>query len=269
MGEFAGYDPWTLVLGLGAGLVCGFLNTAASSGSAVSLPILLMIGLDPLVANATNRVPVLIGALSGAASFQRKGKLVWPLFFKTAGPLTIGSIAGAAVAEVLPGRDLGLIITAAVLVALILLFTKLRQAIDNSTSTNARFHWREFALFTFIGAWLGFIVLDGATYLLLALVLVVGLPLVQANALKTALLIPSTLIAMSVFAWKGHIDWTIGAIMALGSVGGGMLGAKVAASERARGWVFRLLVIVIVAELFHLLTHYLGSDVIARITGTT
>jgi uncharacterized protein len=53
------YDVWSLVLGVAAGLACGFLNTAASSGSPVSLPILMMIGLDPISANATNCVPVL------------------------------------------------------------------------------------------------------------------------------------------------------------------------------------------------------------------
>jgi uncharacterized protein len=61
------YDIWPLVLGVGAGRACGFLNTAASSGSAVSLPVLMTIGLDPISANATNRVPVLIGALSALA----------------------------------------------------------------------------------------------------------------------------------------------------------------------------------------------------------
>jgi hypothetical protein len=29
----SGYDPMQLALGLAAGLACGFLNTAASSGS--------------------------------------------------------------------------------------------------------------------------------------------------------------------------------------------------------------------------------------------
>ncbi len=67
-----GYDVWSWLLGLGAGLACGFLNTAASSGSAVSLPILLMIGLDPIAANATNRIPVLIGALAATMSFHRR-----------------------------------------------------------------------------------------------------------------------------------------------------------------------------------------------------
>jgi len=170
-----GYDIWSLLLGFGAGLACGFLNTAASAGSAVSLPILMMIGLDPVSANATNRIPVLIGALSATARFHQRKALPWEVALKVSLPVMMGGLIGAGLAEVLPGRDLALIITAAVLVALVLLFTKLKQAIESATSEPARYGVREFLLFTGIGVWLGFIVLDGATYLLLALTLAVGL----------------------------------------------------------------------------------------------
>src|SRR5919198_5594284 len=87
------YDIWSLVLGVGAGLACGFLNTAASSGSAVSLPILMMIGLDPISANATNRVPVLIGAVSATASFYHRKALPWALAVKVSLPVLIGDLA--------------------------------------------------------------------------------------------------------------------------------------------------------------------------------
>jgi uncharacterized protein len=265
-----GYDIWSLLLGFGAGLACGFLNTAASAGSAVSLPILMMIGLDPVSANATNRIPVLIGALSATARFhQRKAlpwevalkvslpvPLPWEVALKVSLPVMMGGLIGAGSAEVLPGRDLALIITAAVLVALVLLFTKLKQAIESATSEPARYGVREFLLFTAIGVWLGFIVLDGATYLLLALTLAVGLPFIQANAVKSAVLVPTTIVAMLVFAFKGNIDWALGAIMGAGSIAGGVLGAQWAMSPQARKWVFWLLVLVICAELVHLLIHY-------------
>ena len=254
-----GYDLWAILLGLGAGFACGFLNTAASSGSAVSLPILMMIGLDPVSANGTNRIPVLIGALSATWSFHQKKALLWALAVKVSLPVAIGGLIGAGFAEILPGRDLALVITAAVLVALVLLFTKLKQAIESATAQDVRYGTREFAVFVGIGIWLGFIVLDGATYMLLALTLVVGLPLVHANAIKSAALVPTTLVAMAVFAYKGNIDWTIGAVMAVGSIAGAVLGARLATSPAARKWVFRLLVIVICAELVHLTTHYVFS----------
>ena len=80
-----GYDLWTLLLGLGAGLACGFLNTAASSGSAVSLPSWMLMGLDPISANATNRMPVLIGGVSklkqASADTHRYGWREAAIFF--------------------------------------------------------------------------------------------------------------------------------------------------------------------------------------------
>src|SRR5580765_6097039 len=92
----------SLAIGLGAGLICSFLNTVASSGSAVSLPILMSIGLSPLMANATNRVPVLVGALSAAAQFWRRGHVPVLLAFKVCVPVTVGAALGALSAEHLP-----------------------------------------------------------------------------------------------------------------------------------------------------------------------
>ena len=254
--HLAGHDLLALILGTAAGLACGFLNTMASSGSAVSLPILMMIGLDPVTANATNRMPVLVAAISATISFHRGGHLDWNLFWRISLPVTGGALLGAALAEVLPGRYLALIITAAVLVAFVLLFTRLKQAIDRAETHPIRLGRREALMFFGIGIWLGFIVLDGATYMLLALVLVVGLPLVRANALKSAVLIPTAVVAMGVFAAKGNVDWTLGAVMAVGSVAGGLIGARWAASTGGRTWVFRILVAVIAGELVHLVLHY-------------
>jgi hypothetical protein len=254
-----GTDIWALVLGVAAGLACGFLNTAASSGSAVSLPILLLIGIDPVSANATNRVPVLVAAIAGTAGFHRKGAILWDLAIKVSLPVTIGALPGAVLAEIIPGRDLALIITAAIIVAFILLFAKLKQAIERAAASEQRYGIREFAIFVLIGAWLGFIVIDGATYMLLALVLAVGLPLVQANGIKNFVLIPTTILALAYFASHGHVNWTIGAIMSLGAVAGGVLGAHVATSEYARQWVFYLLVAILLAEIVHLILHY-GFD---------
>ena len=222
----------------------------------MSLPILMMVGLDPVTANATNRIPVLVGALSATRSFHKAGAMPWKLALQVAAPVTLGAILGALLAEWIPGRDLALVITGAVLLALVLLFTKLKAAIESAAERQVRFGPREIALFFGIGVWLGFIVLDGATYLLLALTLVVGLPLVKANAIKSALLAPTAVVALLIFAAKGNVDWKLGAVMAVGSIAGGLLGAKLATSPIARVWVFRLLVVVIVGELAHLALHY-------------
>lgn len=58
-----------ILIAIIGGFVGGFMNTVASSGTAVTLPLLLLMGLSPGVANATNRVPVFLGLLISTIAF--------------------------------------------------------------------------------------------------------------------------------------------------------------------------------------------------------
>ena len=250
-------SPLTPFLAVSAGLACGFLNTVASSGSAVSLPMLIFSGLDPVSANATNRIPVLIGSISSAFSIHRQKAMPWAMVIKAGIPASLGALLGAVLAEMIPSRQFGLLITAAVLVALALLFTRLRQMIESASTGEPRFGLRERVVLFVVGLWLGLIVLDGATYLLLALTLLVGLNLGHANAVKTALLAPTTAISMLIFSYKGDIHWGLGALMGLGSMAGGMLGARLAIGPKAKKVVVPLLAVILGGEVIHLAWHYL------------
>lgn len=255
------YDPLQLMLGLAAGFFCGFLNTAASSGSVVSLPILIFLGLDPMTANATNRLPVLIGAASGALDFAGRKSLPWRPAFRIAVPTTFGSLIGAGIAEIVPRQDMGMVVTAAVLLAMLLLFKNIKKAIEQAQTAEVRLGVRELGLFFGCGVWLGFIVLGGATCMLLILTLVVGLDLAHANAVRAAALVPVTLVAMLVFAAHGDINWVLGGILGLGSIAGGILGARLSLSAGAKRYVFVLLVAAISAELAQLAWHYIFKAV--------
>ena len=252
-----GYDPLDLALGLGAGFFCGFLNTAASSGSVVSLPIMIFLGLDPMTANATNRLPVLIGAASGALDFAARKAMPWRIAFKIAVPTTAGSLIGAGFAYVVPRGDMGMVVTGAVLFALLILFKNIKKAIESVEAETVHLGWREIALFFGTGIWLGFIVLGGATCMLMILTLMVGLGLPRANAVRAATLVPVTLVAMAVFAAQGDINWVLGGVLGLGSVAGGVAGARLSLSASAKRYVFVLLVVAISAELVQLAWHYI------------
>ena len=251
MDTIATVVPYVMVL-LIAGIACGFINTLASSGSAISLPMLLTLGLPALAANATNRLPVLFGSLMALRTFQKEGKMDWPAAWKIVLPATLGSAAGVYLAETLHNRQLGLIITAAVLVALLLLFTKLKEALAKDYHRAPRITGLGLFVLSFVGVWLGFIVLDGATYLLLF-----GYDLPHANALKVFLLVATTLVPITLFARAGNIWWTEGILLSVGSLLGGHFGAKLSSHEKARTWVFRILVAVIFLELIHLAIQYL------------
>jgi uncharacterized membrane protein YfcA len=53
------------------GLVAGFINTLAGSGSLLSLPMLILLGLPANVANGTNRVGVTMQNIVAVATFCR------------------------------------------------------------------------------------------------------------------------------------------------------------------------------------------------------
>jgi uncharacterized protein len=99
-------------------------------------------------------------------------------------------------------------------------------------------------------------VLDGATYLLLVLILLFRFDLPRANALKVLLLVTTTLVPIALFAQRGDIWWKEGLLLSAGSILGGYLGARLSARPQARLWVFRVLVAVILLELADLGVHY-------------
>jgi uncharacterized protein len=99
-------------------------------------------------------------------------------------------------------------------------------------------------------------VLDSAAYMLLGLVVVVGYDLIRANAIKSLFLLWISLASLAVFAAKGEIDWRVGLWLSAGSVVGSWAGGLLATKEWAKVWVFRLLLVVILAEILQLLHRF-------------
>lgn len=249
--------PIELVIAAFGGFLCGFLNTVASSGSAVTLPLLVFMGLSPIVANATNRVPVVVAAFIATISFLRAKVIDWKIAIKILIPTVLGSIVGAEFVDTLPQENIKLLISVAVLLAFLLLFSGLKKILQKEFEEVARVRLIENIILFLVGFWLGLIVLDGATYLLLALIVFVRLPLVKANAYKNLVLFVTSAIALSVFARNGEVNWEIGGIMAVGAVLGGLIGARFALNPIAKVWTFRFLVIIISLELVHIGMQYI------------
>lgn len=250
-------QSWILLLG--SGIVCGFLNAAASSGSAITLPLLLALGLPPAVANGTNRLPVLVGMVTAFWSFQRGGLIPWPFVLRLLPAFLLPALAGAAVASFLSMQAIRLLVHGAVILALLLLMLKPQRwlrdghplALDARPTTPLQ--W----VMAFVGLWTGLIVLDSATYLLISLVLIAGLSLRQASAVKVVLIGLATLISLAVFAFRGDVDWFASFPLMLGSALGGRLGAALVLGPAARTWIYRLLLLALSLEIVSMLWSHL------------
>lgn len=235
--------PQAWALFLVGGVLSGFLNAAASSGSAITLPLLLSLGLPPAVANGTNRMGVLVGFVTAFCRFQRAGAITWKLCLRLL-PLFLGmALLGAALAAALPMPAIRQLIEAALLVAFALVLLRPHRWLRESSRPGAeeRPSALVWLLMAAVGFWSGLIVLDAATYLLVGLVVVGGVALPRANAAKVVLIGAATLVSVAVFLVRGEIDWFASLPLMLGSALGGWLGAALALGPRAKLWIYRLL----------------------------
>ena len=234
----------------GAGLA--FANTLASAGSALSLPVLLAFGLAPELANGTNRVAVLTGAVAAMVSFMRAGRIQWPIVRPLMVVAAVGAVIGAAISEVVSPKSMHLAIMGALLVAMALLAIKPSRWLVDSAASKPRVGPVQLLLIFAISIWAGFIVLDGMTYLLMALALSVGFDVTSANAAKAAIAVSIASVSLVVLALGGNVLWGVATPLSVGAVCGGLIAARLALYPAAARWIYRLLVLIIVGEFVQL-----------------
>ena len=243
-------DALILIL---TGVAAAFLNTAASSGSAVSLPIMIMIGVEPVAANASNRLPIVIGCATAVWTFHRAGHLPWPDAVRFAVPVAIGAGAGASLASVFDDMHTTNLVLVAVVAAVLILFANPSKWLSaDRTDQPPNRGPLVLILMGFVGMWAGLIAIDSGTYSLAVLVLLAKFPIREANAIKVTTLGIAALVSLVVFSGNGDIDWRVASLLAVGSIAGAFLGARLALGPHAAKWVFRLLILVLGLEVVHL-----------------
>ena len=229
-----------------AGAFGGFLNTVASSGSAVTLPIMIFLGLGPMMANSTNRVPVVVGLAVAVWKYHRSGQLPWGEGLKLALPTVAGAIIGTLLAASLDDGKTGYLTTFAVLAAMLLVLLNPSKWLNANQSSQTKNSGPLVlgALFV-VGIWTGLIVLDSGTYFLAVLVLLAHYPLREANAIKVLTMALPSLMAVIIFAAKGEINWHWAIPLSIGGIFGSLIGARLSLGPNANRWIFWMLVLVL------------------------
>ncbi len=200
------------------GILTGFINTLSGSGSLISLPILMFIGLPPHVANGTNRVGILMQNLVGTGNYHRQGLLDIPMGIRVAIPAILGAITGAYVVSGLSARAVEVSVAVILLIMLIPLMLKPKQWLEGKDMSGvAHNKLLRYLIFFVVGVYGGFIQAGVGIFLLSALVLNAGYDLVKANALKVFINLIFTPFALGVFVWQGHVDWGVGLVLAVGN----------------------------------------------------
>lgn len=238
---------------IAAGFGCGFINTLAGSGSLITLPLLIFLGLPANVANGTNRVGVLIQNMVAVGSFRQKRVLDLRGALMLAAPAAIGSLIGAQIAVNLDEQMMRRTIGALMVAMLIIILARPKRWLEGRPEAlQERPGWGQLLLFFAIGIYGGFIQAGVGIFLLAGLVLSVGYDLVRANAVKVLIIFIFTIFALVIFVLNDQVLWSIGLLLAAGNAVGGWIAARLAV-ERGAVFVRWLLIAVIVVSSAELL----------------
>ena len=232
-------------------LIAGFIDAIAGGGGLLTVPAMLLAGLSPVQAIATNKLQGTFGVLSSTITFWRAGRIERNAMLPLSLGAFIGSIIGALVVSSLPTAPLRAIVP--FLLLGLALYVLLSPKLDD-VSRVARLGLGAFGASagTLIGFYDGFFGPGAGTFYLMALVILCALPMVSAVAHTKLMNLASNLGALLFFLSAGHVLIVPGMAMGLAAAIGAYLGARTTLRIGA-GIVRPLVVIVSIAMAIRLM----------------
>lgn len=248
----------TLLLLVVAGFTAGWVDAVVGGGGLVQLPSLALSfpGAAPVQLIATNQLVSFCGTTTSAITLFRR---VRP-DVRTAVPLAwwafCGSALGAALASYIPRSAFNPIILAVLLI--VGAITVLRPALGTVTKVRwhgARHHVVAALCGFLIGVYNGTLGPGAGSFMVFALVGVLGYGFLEASAKAKIANLAFNLAALTVFIPQGAVAWHVALPMGVANLVGGYLGARTAV---AKGAPFIRSVFVVVVGIF---TVRIGLDI--------
>lgn len=206
-----------------AGIIAGFINTFAGSGTAINYFLFDMLGMPISMSNGTVRLGVIMQSLANTLQFYKNGQLDIAKGLFISIPVTLGSLIGAEIAINIDLHIFERVIGLLLLFMIFLLFYNPDRWIKGKqqlSSSKARF-WHLIVYFA-IGIYGGFIHIGVGVFLMVALVWISGYNLVKAAALKMLLVFIYTPFVFVIFAVNGQVEYLLGFITGVGYMLGGI-----------------------------------------------
>ena len=210
------------------GLVAGTANTIAGAGSLLTFPTLLATGLSPLSANVTNCIGLVPGSASGAWGMRELLADQRRVLVRLCLWVALGSLLGAVLLLALPGAAFDLVVPVLVGLAgllvlaqpLVLRLTRRAEGSPASAATGPST--------AAVGIYSGYFGAAQGVLLVGVLGVLAPAPLRQLNAVKNVLAVAANSTAGLVYAVVAPVEWGAALLLAVGSLLGGPLGARLA-----------------------------------------
>jgi uncharacterized membrane protein YfcA len=247
----------TLLLIVVAGFAAGWVDAVVGGGGLIQLPAMLLVpGISPVQALATNKMGSIFGTATSAVTYYRRVRPDLRTALPMAAIALAGSFGGAVLAATLPASVFKPVIVAA-LVA-VALFTALRPSVGELTRLRHDGR-RHYVVACAIGAVIGFY--DGligpgtGSFLIIGLVSAMGYAFLEASAKAKIVNMATNAGALLFFLPHGSLLWGLGLVLGLANMAGGYLGARTAVKQGSR--FIRVVFLTVVGALIL----KLGSDI--------
>lgn len=251
-----------LLLLLGSGLVAGAIDSIAGGGGLITLPTLSLAVGQGVDAIATNKIVGSAGALMALLVYMRRNPVPWRIGLEFSFWIMLGSTCGSNLTPYLPKSLFPWFLLATYPVILWTVWEKdiwIREGAREAQPRKRhgllepRLMLAGLACGFYDGMWGP----GGGTFMLLALLLVVRLPLMPAVVASKLANTVSASTALIVYGTRGHVHVTTGVLMAAGMCAGAFIGASLA-TKRASTVVRPVLAFVAtLLVLKNVLGHYL------------
>lgn len=207
------------------GVFTSFINVISGGGSALVLPILIMMGMDAATANGTNRVAILALTASAVLSMQKNNVSDFKFSSKMSLFTLPGVILGALYAQYVSTESfkdiLGWVIF--MIIGFMILPDKIRKKIINNLSQYPKLIY---VSMLFVGFYGGFLQVGVGFILMLFLQSFLDIDLVKVNMHKVFIILIYTIPALIIFWINDNIQWIPGIILAVGNAIGAWWSAK-------------------------------------------
>jgi uncharacterized membrane protein YfcA len=230
-------QPWEAGAVLLAGVAAGAINAVVGSGTLITFPTLLALGFPPVTANVSNNLGLVLGNLSGAWGYRRELSGQRGTVLRLLPLSVVGAVAGALLLLWLPQSAFEAIVPVLIGLSLVLVVTQPwigarlaeRRARPGAPDGPVEPGPVAMAGVAAAGVYGGYFGAAQGVLLVGLLGSVLARPLQTVNGIKNVLSTAVNGVAAAVFivVAPDRISWPVVALIAVGSILGGLGGAGV------------------------------------------
>ena len=217
---------------LAAGLGAGVLTSTVGVASLLSFPVLVAVGLPPVVANASNTVGMTPAGLSGSFGYRRELREHPRVTAAVIATCAIGSVGGATLLLALPSGVFEAVVPWLILFTCLLVGAspRLSRWLRRHDEAGAQQRHLMSPVTTFFatmtGVYGGYFGAGSGVMMMAVLGLGTDLEFRIVNALKTLAVMAANVVATLIFLVVADLDWAAVGLLAAGSVVGGYVGSR-------------------------------------------